>query len=99
MNFSTYSLLLRDIDCSFFLVTVDLWSADGKREMNLVLHPSSSADRYVAANAPKSRKPRSANPPSSPHDEQQHSPTSSHSTPNSVHQQPRLPVACQFISD
>ncbi|KAF5392968.1 hypothetical protein D9757_001286 [Collybiopsis confluens] len=35
-----------DIDCSFFLVTVDLWSADGKQEMNLVLHPS-SADRYV----------------------------------------------------
>ncbi|KAF9006614.1 velvet factor-domain-containing protein, partial [Cyathus striatus] len=35
-----------DVDCSFFLVTVDLWSADGKQEMNLVLHPS-SADRYV----------------------------------------------------
>ncbi|KAG2757514.1 hypothetical protein P692DRAFT_20824911 [Suillus brevipes Sb2] len=83
---------VEDIDCSFFLVTVDLWSADGKREMNLVLHPSSSADRYVAANAQKSRKPRSTNPPSSPHDEQ-HSPTSSHSTPNSVHQHPRLPVS------
>ncbi|KAG6336583.1 hypothetical protein ID866_2492 [Astraeus odoratus] len=36
-----------EVDCSFFLVTVDLWSADGKREMNLVLHPSSTADRYV----------------------------------------------------
>lgn len=35
-----------DIDSSFFLVTVDLWSADGKQEMNLVLHPSST-DRYV----------------------------------------------------
>ncbi|KAG0709888.1 velvet factor-domain-containing protein [Suillus ampliporus] len=83
---------VEDIDCSFFLVTVDLWSADGKREMNLVLHPSSSSDRYVAANAQKSRKPRSTNPPSSPHDEQ-HSPTSSHSTPNSAHQHPRLPVS------
>ncbi len=31
---------------SFFLVTVDLWSGDGKQEMNLVLHPSSS-ERYV----------------------------------------------------
>jgi len=31
-----------DVDISFFLVTVDLWSADGKQEMNLVLHPSTS---------------------------------------------------------
>ncbi|KZT06394.1 uncharacterized protein LAESUDRAFT_175547 [Laetiporus sulphureus 93-53] len=37
---------VEEIDCSFFLVTVDLWSADGKHEMNLVLHPT-SADRYV----------------------------------------------------
>lgn len=35
-----------DMDCSFFLVTVDLWSADGKHETNLVLHPS-SADRFI----------------------------------------------------
>ncbi|RDB20057.1 Velvet complex subunit B [Hypsizygus marmoreus] len=44
-----------DVDCSFFLVTVDLWSADGKHEMNLVLHPS-SADRYVPPNAVKTRR-------------------------------------------
>ncbi|KAL0949238.1 hypothetical protein HGRIS_009316 [Hohenbuehelia grisea] len=42
-----------EVDCSFFLVTVDLWSGDGKHEMNLVLHPS-SADRYV----PTQPKPR-----------------------------------------
>ncbi|KAF9021507.1 hypothetical protein BDZ89DRAFT_1163712 [Hymenopellis radicata] len=42
----------KDVDCSFFLVTVDLWSADGKQEMNLVLHPSSS-DRYIPQNPPK----------------------------------------------
>ncbi|KAE9409936.1 hypothetical protein BT96DRAFT_461573 [Gymnopus androsaceus JB14] len=49
-----------DIDSSFFLVTVDLWSADGKQEMNLVLHPS-SADRYVPPppqNAPTPTKTR-----------------------------------------
>ncbi|KIM68943.1 hypothetical protein SCLCIDRAFT_1209162 [Scleroderma citrinum Foug A] len=34
-----------EVDCSFFLVTVDLWSADSVREMNLVMHPSSPADR------------------------------------------------------
>ncbi|PPQ65372.1 hypothetical protein CVT24_011482 [Panaeolus cyanescens] len=45
-----------DVDCSFFLVTVDLWSADGKHEMNLVMHPS-SADRYVPShNASKTRR-------------------------------------------
>jgi hypothetical protein len=36
------SQILSDLDCSFFLVTVDLWSADGQHEMNLVLHPSST---------------------------------------------------------
>lgn len=46
---------LSDIDVSFFLVTVDLWSADGKQEMNLVLHPT-SADRYVPANTPKTKR-------------------------------------------
>ncbi|PIL37344.1 hypothetical protein GSI_01037 [Ganoderma sinense ZZ0214-1] len=44
-----------EIDCSFFLVTVDLWSSDGKHEMNLVLHPT-SADRYVPANTPKGKR-------------------------------------------
>ncbi|KAL7282566.1 hypothetical protein ACG7TL_004037 [Trametes sanguinea] len=44
-----------EIDCSFFLVTVDLWSADGKHEMNLVLHPT-SADRYVPSNTPKNKR-------------------------------------------
>ena len=45
-----------DIDCSFFVVTADLWSADGISERNLVLHPTSS-DRYSAAQAPKKRRP------------------------------------------
>ena len=44
-----------EVDYSFFLVTVDLWSADGKQEMNLVLHPS-AADRYVPTHS--SSKPR-----------------------------------------
>ncbi|KAJ7498605.1 velvet factor [Mycena latifolia] len=44
-----------DVDCSFFLVTVDLWSEDGKHERNLVLHPS-SGDRYVPVQATKQRR-------------------------------------------
>ncbi|KAF7775707.1 hypothetical protein Agabi119p4_4100 [Agaricus bisporus var. burnettii] len=44
-----------EIDWSFFLVTVDLWSADAKQEMNLVLHPSST-DRYMPAPSSKNRR-------------------------------------------
>ncbi|KAI0320659.1 velvet factor-domain-containing protein [Amylostereum chailletii] len=51
-----------DIDCSFFVVTADLWSADGKLERNLVLHPTSS-DRYMTTHAPKKR--RMTHPPGS----------------------------------
>jgi len=40
------TLELSEIDYTFFLATVDLWSEDGKQEMNLVLHPTSS-DRSV----------------------------------------------------
>ncbi|KAF8525299.1 velvet factor [Gautieria morchelliformis] len=50
-----------DINVDFFIVTVDLWSADGKHEMNLVLHPS-SADRYVPPHASKPRKRGPSNP-------------------------------------
>ncbi|KAH8830339.1 velvet factor [Flagelloscypha sp. PMI_526] len=35
-------LSFSDIDCSFFVVTVDLWSADASKEMNLAVPPSRS---------------------------------------------------------
>lgn len=44
-----------DIDVAFFVAAVDLWSQDGKREMNLVLHPS-SADRYIPTQVTKPRR-------------------------------------------
>lgn len=44
-----------DLDCSFFLVTVDLWSADGQHEMNLVLHPSST-ERHATHSSSKAKK-------------------------------------------
>jgi len=44
-----------DVDCSFFIVTVDLWSEDGKHERNLVLHPS-SGERYVPVQTTKQRR-------------------------------------------
>ena len=52
----------RDIDVAFFVVTVDLWSADGKKETNLVLHPS-SADRYIPTNITKQPRRRPTGPP------------------------------------
>ncbi|KIP12757.1 hypothetical protein PHLGIDRAFT_97406 [Phlebiopsis gigantea 11061_1 CR5-6] len=48
-----------EVDCSFFLVTVDLWSADGAKEMNLVLHPTSS-DRYVPPGSAKAKRRHTA---------------------------------------
>ena len=44
-----------DLDCSFFLVTVDLWSVDGQHEMNLVLHPSST-ERYAPHSSSKAKR-------------------------------------------
>ena len=77
-----------ELDSSFFLVTVDLWSADGKREMNLVLHPSSSTDRYVSTMAAKPKKSRGIPSAASPRTDHP-SPSSSHSTPNSAPEPPR----------
>ncbi|KAH7887525.1 velvet factor-domain-containing protein [Phlebopus sp. FC_14] len=86
-----------ELDCSFFLVTVDLWSADGKREMNLVLHPSSSADRYASAGTSKQKKPRASNATvPSPHSDRP-SPPSSHSTPNSATEQSRISIDSQPV--
>ena len=64
-------LILSDLDCSFFLVTVDLWSADGQHEMNLVLHPSST-ERH-----PSSKMKKKGGSTSTPH----RPTTAGHSTP------------------
>lgn len=84
-----------EVDHSFFLVTVDLWSADGKREMNLVLHPSSSNDRYISTVASKSKKSRSSVPTVASPRTDHASPPTSHSTPNSAPEPPRPPLDSQ----
>lgn len=66
ISHSTYSLRylfldFSDIDVAFFVVTVDLWSADGKQETNLVLHPS-AADRYIPASVAKQPRRRPTGP-------------------------------------
>ncbi|KAF9263724.1 hypothetical protein L218DRAFT_959248 [Marasmius fiardii PR-910] len=71
-----------DVDCSFFVVTVDLWSADGKQEMNLVLHPS-SADRYIPTHTAKPRRRGTSG--SAPQRGSGHHTPSSRSTPTPSH--------------
>ncbi|KAI6130308.1 velvet factor-domain-containing protein [Pisolithus croceorrhizus] len=85
-----------EVDCSFFLVTVDLWSADGSREMNLVLHPSSTSDRYVPVGANKSKQHRGSNPSMSSPRSDHPSPSSSHSTPTSATEPSRIPMDAQL---
>lgn len=52
-----------EVDCSFFVCTVDLWDHHGTTEMNLVLHPSSSDKVPVPTPAPATPAPP---PPSGP---------------------------------
>jgi hypothetical protein len=75
--------LYSDIDVSFFLVTVDLWSEDGAQEMNLVLHPSSQ-DRVMNSYLPQPKARRrggSVVSASTSRQHQQMSPETAHSTP------------------
>ncbi|KAK7676886.1 hypothetical protein QCA50_020142 [Cerrena zonata] len=86
-----------EVDCSFFLVTVDLWSADGKHEMNLVLHPTSS-DRYIPATAPKVKR-KTTNSSSGPASQRsgRQSPTPS-APPSSTSQYPQSNGMTPFMS-
>lgn len=40
-----------EVDTSFFVLTVDLWSADGKREVNLVRHSATSPSISAATSS------------------------------------------------
>ncbi|KZV69887.1 hypothetical protein PENSPDRAFT_753052 [Peniophora sp. CONT] len=77
-----------DIDYAFLVVTVDLWSPDGKSERNLVIHPGSS-ERHAAAHA--SNKKRRTTAPEKHESSLQPSPASAPGTfgPLSI---PTLPV-------
>ena len=91
-SISALTNLPSEVDCSFFLVTVDLWSADSVREMNLVMHPSSPADRCAPVGANKSKRLRGSNP-TLPSPRSEHpSPPSSHSTPSSATEPSRIPM-------
>ncbi|KAK7062024.1 velvet complex subunit B [Favolaschia claudopus] len=69
-----------DVDCSFFVVTVDLWSEDGKHERNLVLHPS-SGERYVPVQPAKPPRRRGGSTTAGPSSRSGHQTPISRSTP------------------
>lgn len=52
---------ISEIDTAFFVLTVDLWSADGKREVNLVRHSATSPS--ISAATSSSYPPRPPTPP------------------------------------
>jgi hypothetical protein len=60
-----YSLDFRDVDLTFFIATVDLWSEDGMREMNLVLN-TSNTERNAHITPRRRRRTNSAMTVSSP---------------------------------
>jgi len=49
-----------DVDCNFFVLSVDLWDAAGHVEQNLVMHPSNTSATGPGVNSP-------ANPPNYQH--------------------------------
>jgi len=63
-----------EVDTAFFVLTVDLWSADGKREVNLVRHSATSPS--ISAATSSSYPPRPPTPPYQPNGS---------SAPNSAH--------------
>ena len=45
-------VLRTDVDCNFFILSVDLWDANGTSEQNLVMHPTNTAAAALAGSAP-----------------------------------------------
>lgn len=58
-----------EVDTSFYVLTVDLWSADGTREVNLVRHSATSPS--ISAATSSSYPPPPPTPPPHPHQYQQ----------------------------
>jgi hypothetical protein len=45
------------VDCNFFILSVDLWDAEGKQEQNLVMHPNTASSLLSGSNANPSNTP------------------------------------------
>ncbi|KAL7271822.1 hypothetical protein RUND412_005391 [Rhizina undulata] len=63
---------INEVDTSFYVLTVDLWSADGTREVNLVRHSATSPS--ISAATSSSYPPPPPTPPPHPHPQAHHHP-------------------------
>ncbi|KAI5820777.1 velvet factor [Pyronema omphalodes] len=61
---------INEVDTSFYVLTVDLWSADGSREVNLVRHSATSPS--ISAATSSSYPPPPPTPPPHPHPQAHH---------------------------
>ncbi|KAF8467659.1 velvet factor [Kalaharituber pfeilii] len=77
---------INEVDTSFYVLTVDLWSADGTREVNLVRHSATSPS--ISAATSSSYPPPPPTPPPHPHSQPHHQ---HHSYPPQIQQQPSNP--------
>jgi hypothetical protein len=87
---SSADALRTDVDCNFFILSVDLWDAEGKHEQNLVMHPSNATAAALAGS--------SANSPTSPNTFHQPSWTNSSPAANSQYSyQTEYPPNSSFL--
>ena len=43
-------MIRTDVDCNFFILSVDLWDSEGRHEQNLVMHPNTSSSALTNSN-------------------------------------------------
>lgn len=64
-----------DVDCNFFILSVDLWDAEGRQEQNLVMHPNTASSALSGSSANSPNTPNYPHhPPYMPMDNQQYYP-------------------------
>ena len=70
-------MIRTDVDCNFFILSVDLWDGEGRHEQNLVMHPNTASSALTGS---------SANSPHTPAGYPQHSGYVPPDHPNYYHQ-------------
>src|SRR5215471_17852903 len=52
-------MIRTDVDCNFFILSVDLWDSEGRHEQNLVMHPNTSSSALTGSSANSPHTPTS----------------------------------------
>jgi hypothetical protein len=89
-NILSYSTHIRtEVDCNFFILSVDLWDAEGRQEQNLVMHPSNNASaNLVSSNTSPNTPIGYQHPPWGAQDPNHHYGHHPHHPQNEYHSQP-----------